>query len=139
MLFENGRIAEAVGPYREAVRNRPDSALLRLGLARALIEQGKDADLAEAAALLEEVVRIEPGNAGAWRFLGIAEGRRGRDGPAAMALAEQAVLLQNREDAELYVRRARQLVPPDDPNWFRLQDLERSVEEIEPAAPARRR
>jgi predicted Zn-dependent protease len=131
MLFENGRIPESVPPYRQAVRNRPDSALLRLGLARALIEQGRESDLDEAAALLQEVVRIEPGNAGAWRFLGIAEGRRGHEGPAAVALAEQAVLLRNREDAELYIRRAQQHVAPDDPSWYRLQDLERATEDLE--------
>jgi predicted Zn-dependent protease len=135
MLFENGRVAEAVAPYREAVRNRPDAALLRLGLARALIEQGQETDLGEAAALLQEVVRIEPTNAGAWRFLGVAEGRLGHEGPAAMALAEQAVLLQNREDAQLYIRRAKQIVEPDDPDWFRLQDLERAADEIEERAP----
>lgn len=138
MLFENGRIAESVEPYREAVRHRPDSALLRLGLARALLEQGRAPDLDEAAALLREVVRIEPENAGAWRFLGVAEGRRGREGAAAMALAEHAVLLRNREDAELHLRRARQLVDPSDPDWFRLQDLERAAEEIEPPASRRR-
>jgi predicted Zn-dependent protease len=138
MLFENGRIAESVEPYRNAVRYRPDSALLRFGLARALIEQGRDDDLAEAAALLEETVRIEPNNAGAWRFLGIAEGRRGREDLAAVALAEQAVLLQNRDDAMLYIRRAKQLVPSDDPSWYRLQDLERAAEEIEDRDPRRR-
>jgi predicted Zn-dependent protease len=138
MLFENGRIAESVPPYRQAVRNRPDSALLRLGLARALIEQGQASDLDEAAALLQEVVRIEPVNAGAWRFLGIAEGRRGREGPAAVALAEQAVLLGNREDAELYIRRAQQQVRPDDPSWYRLQDLERATEDLEPEDRRRR-
>ena len=64
ILFENGRIAESIGPYREAMRYRPDSALIRFGLARALIEQGEPRDLAEATALLEEVVRLEPENAG---------------------------------------------------------------------------
>jgi predicted Zn-dependent protease len=139
MLFENGRIADAIAPYRQAVRYRPDSALLRYGLARALIEQDSDKDLAEAAALLQEAVRIEPSNAAAWRSLGIAEGKRGREGPAAMALAEQAVLLRNREDAELYVQRARQLTKPDDPNWYRLQDLARAIEDIEPPSPQQRR
>jgi predicted Zn-dependent protease len=138
MLFENGRVADAIAPYRQAVRYRPDSALLRLGLARALLEDGRDEDLGEAAALLQEVVRIEPTNAMAWRSLGIAEGRRGREGPATLALAEQAVLLGNREDAELYVRRAQQAIEPSDPSWFRLQDLARAVEEMEPPGRPRR-
>ena len=54
-----------------------------------------------------------------------------------MALAEQAVLVRNRKDAELYLRRAEQFVEPNDPNWFRLQDLSRAVEDIE--EPPRRR
>lgn len=139
VLFENGRTAAAVDPYREALRYRPDSALLRYGLARALLEQNKPENLDESAALLREVVRIEPENAGAWRFLGIAEGRRGHEGAAAMALAEQAVLLRNREDAELYVHRARQHVSPGDADWFRLQDLERATEELEETKPEQRR
>jgi predicted Zn-dependent protease len=138
MLFENGRVADAIPPYRQAVRYRPDSALLRLGLARALLEDGRDEDLGEAAALLQEVVRIEPTNAMAWRSLGIAEGRRGREGPATLALAEQAVLLGNRKDADLYVRRAQQAIEPSDPSWFRLQDLARAVEEMEPPGRSRR-
>lgn len=139
MLFENGRVAEAVAPYRQAVRYRPDSALLRLGLARALLEQNDPKNIDEAAALLQEAVRIEPANAGAWRFLGIAEGKRGREGPAAVALAEQAVLLRNRKDADFYVRRAQQLVKASDPSWYRLQDLARAVEEMEEPEPQRRR
>jgi predicted Zn-dependent protease len=131
ILFENGRIKESIEPNREALRHRPDSALLRFGLARSLLESGSETDLEEAGALLRDVVRVEPRNAGAWRFLGIAEGRLGREGPSALALAEQAVLVGNRKDGELYVHRAEQFIKPDDPNWFRLQDLFRSVEEIE--------
>ena len=137
MLFENGRVKESIEPNREALRYRPDSALLRYGLARSLMESGNDKDLEESAALLRDVVRVEPANPGAWRFLGIAEGRLGREGPSAMALAEQAVIVRNRKDAELYLRRAEQFIEPDDPNWYRLQDLSRAVEEIE--EPPRRR
>jgi len=139
ILFENGRIAESVPPYREAVRYRPDSALLRFGLARALIEGGTDSELKEATALLQEVVRIEPVNAGAWRFLGIAEGRQGHEGPSALALTEQAVLMRNRKDAEFYLRRAEQHVDPEDPDWVRLQDLTRAVDEMEEPPRSRRR
>ncbi|MGH7060287.1 MAG: M48 family metalloprotease, partial [Stellaceae bacterium] len=35
MLFENGRIGDAIGPYQEAVRLAPAAALLRIGLAQA--------------------------------------------------------------------------------------------------------
>jgi predicted Zn-dependent protease len=135
MLFENGRTKEAVGPYRLAVQNRPASSLLRLGLGRALLEQDDQASWEEARATLKEAVRIEPGNAGAWRFLGIAEGKLGNDAQASLALAEMAVLVGKREDALLYINRAQQGIQPDSPDWYRLQDLMREAEEL----PAPRR
>ncbi len=55
-----------------------------------------------------------------------------------MALAEQAVIIRNRKDAELYLRRAEQFIKPDDPNWYRLQDLSRAVEDIEEPPRQRR-
>ena len=137
ILFENGQIKESIAPNREALRYKPDSSLIRFGLARSLMESGDDKDLPEASALLREVVRLEPDNPGAWRFLGIVEGRLGHEGASALALSEQAVLVQNRKDAQLYLNRAKQFIGPDSPDWFRLQDLERAADEIE--EPARRR
>ena len=137
ILFENGRIEESIPPGREALRYRPDSALIRLALARSLLETGDDKDVPEAAALLREVVRLEPDSPGAWRFLGVAEGRLGNEGASAMALTEQAVLVGNRKDAQLYLRRAEQYVGPDNPDFLRLQDLSRAVDDIE--EPPRRR
>lgn len=138
ILFENGRVSEAVAPYRQALRYRPNSSLIRYGLARALMEDGQDKDLEEAKNLLLEVVRIEPDNGSAWRFLGIAEGRLGREGPSALALAEQAVLANNRKDAQFYLRRAEQFVQPNDPEWLQLQDLSRAVDDMEEPRQQRR-
>lgn len=127
VLFESGRVAEAVEPYRVALAGRADSALIRFGLARALLEEPNPDSVGEAAALLREVVRVEPENAFAWRFLGVAEGRLGHPGRASLALAENAVLLRRPEDVELYLRRARQYVQPGDPEWFHLQDLQNAA------------
>ena len=137
ILFENGRIEESIAPGREALRYRPDSALIRLALARSLLETGDDKDVPEAAALLREVVRLEPDSPGAWRFLGVAEGRLGNEGASAMALTEQAVLVGNRKDAQLYLHRAEQFIGPDNQDFLRLQDLSRAVDDIE--EPPRRR
>ena len=80
MLFENGRVKESDRAQPAGLRYRPDLALLRYGLARLLLESGNTKDLTESAALLRDVVRVEPRNGGAWRFLGIAEGRLGNEG-----------------------------------------------------------
>jgi predicted Zn-dependent protease len=86
---------------------------------------------AEAVAHFREVVRLEPENAFAWRFLGIAEGRAGNEARASLALAEHAVLVRKPEDAQLHLRRARQTVQPGGPDWLHLQDLEQATERLE--------
>lgn len=131
ILFESGRIDEAVEPYRMALAGLPDSALIRLGLARALMERGGDqADLQEAVDLLTRATQIEPFNPSMWRFLGIAHGRLGNQNEADLALAEAAILRGNRDDANLYLRRARQNIQSGDPGWIKLQDLTRARDEM---------
>jgi predicted Zn-dependent protease len=129
MLFENGRIDAAIAPYRDAVELRPDSALLRLGLAQALIETGQDQANREAIGHLREAVERESTNAGAWRLLGIAQGRAGLEGTSSLSLAEYALLTGRREDARMYAKRAEARIEPSDPTWIRLQDLLRVIDE----------
>jgi predicted Zn-dependent protease len=129
MLFENGRIEAAVEPYREAVALAPTAAMLHVGLARALIESGAAPANQEAIGALDEALRLEPNNAGAWRQLGIARGRAGEEGESSLALAEWALLVGKDEDARLYARRAEARIERGDPAWLRLQDLLRVIEQ----------
>lgn len=128
MLFENGRIDAAIEPYREAVRLKP-GALLRIGLAKALIESGDAQAGLEAIEHLEAAVGREPTNAGAWRLLGIAQGRAGQEGEASLSLAEWALLRGKHDDAKLHARRAEGRIGPNDPGWYQLQDILRVIEE----------
>src|SRR5262249_40775156 len=43
MLFENGRVREAIRPYEDAVRLAPSAALLRISLSQVYIETGEPA------------------------------------------------------------------------------------------------
>ncbi|HLO76411.1 MAG TPA: M48 family metalloprotease, partial [Magnetospirillum sp.] len=92
MLFENGRGAEALAPYRKAVGLLPGNALLRVGLAQVEVEQEDPALLDDAKANLNKALQAEPDNHGGWRLLAIAHGRLGEDGMAAYAMAEQTLL-----------------------------------------------
>ncbi len=130
ILLESGRVAAAEPPYREALRLLPASPLLRLELARVLVEQDDPAKLPEAKALLQEVVRLEPRHPMAWRLLGLVEGRLGNEGESLLALAEWAVLTRRSDDAELYLARARRRIDPGSAAALRLADLEREVEEM---------
>lgn len=129
MLFENGRIEEAIPPYRKAVELKPDAPMLRIGLAQALIESDAPGANAEAIAHLEEAVAREPTNASAWRLLGIAQGRTGLEGISNLSLAEYALLIGKQDDARLYARRAEGKIDPSDPAWLRLQDVLRAIDE----------
>lgn len=141
VLFENGRVGEAVPPYRQAVRLLPDGQQIRFGLGRALLELNDRPSLVEAASQFRGVTAREGQNAQAWRQLGIAEGKLGNQGASATALAEAAVLRRNIDDAQLFVGRAQQFVAEGDPNWLRVQDLKRAIEDLEdePERPTRRR
>jgi predicted Zn-dependent protease len=129
MLFENGRVEQAIQPYRTAVQLRPDASLLQVGLAQALIESGAPGANAEAITHLEEAVAREPTNASAWRLLGIAQGRDGLEGRSNLSLAEYALLIGKQDDARLYARRAQGKIEPSDPAWLRLQDVLRVIDE----------
>src|SRR5258708_2117359 len=91
MLFENGKVAEAVGPYEEAGRLQPDSALLRTELGQVQIEADDPALNKRALANLSAGVRLEPHNGNAWHFLAVAYGRQDDIGMAALALPEEAL------------------------------------------------
>lgn len=129
MLFENGRVEEAIAPYRTAVELKPDAPLLRIGLAQALIETNVPGANGDAIGQLEEAVAREPTNAAAWRLLGIAQGRNGLEGVSNLSLAEYALLTGKQDDARLYARRAEGKIDPSDPAWLRLQDVLRAIEE----------
>jgi len=122
MLFENGRIAEAVGPYEQAVKLRPSSALLRLELAQVQLETNDPALAHKALLHLEEVVRAEDANSEAWRLLAVAYGRAGNIGMMAMALAEQGASSGNNDMARQQAMRAIKLLPPG-PARQRAQDI----------------
>jgi predicted Zn-dependent protease len=129
MLFENGRVQDAIAPYREAVRLAPDSALLRIGLAQALIETDAQKPTREAIQQLQDARQREPDNAAAWRLLGIAQGRAGEPGLSDLAFAEYALRVGKRDDARLYANRAKGKIAASDPGWLRLQDILRELEE----------
>ena len=125
MLFESGKVAEAVAPYEEAVRLRPDAALLRTELGQVQIESGDPALNKRALANLSEGVRLEPDNSNAWHFLAIAYGRQDDIGMSALALAEEALIVGDKQLAVQQATRAIQLLKAGTPARLRAEDLKR--------------
>jgi predicted Zn-dependent protease len=128
MLYENGRVNEALAPYQAAVRLLPDSSLLRVGLAQVQIALN-DAALNEAAlANLHEAVRLDRDYPFTWSQLAVAYGRTGRIDRVALALAEKALLLGDEKETRLQVARAEKLLSPGSAGWTRAQDIKRALD-----------
>jgi predicted Zn-dependent protease len=123
MLFENGHVQEALAPYQEAVRLKPDSALLRIELAQVQIESNDPALNKPAIANLKEAVRFEDRNPMAWRLLAVGYGRQDDIGMSALALSEEAYANGDRKLAIQQADRALQFLPAGAPARLRAEDL----------------
>ena len=132
MLFENGRIAEALPAYETAVGLLPGAAQLRLGLAQVQLEANDPAlnrpELnAKALGHLTEVLRQEPDNSFAWRLTAIAHGRNGDVGMTALALAESALARGRGEEARHQAVRAQKILAENSASWLRASDVEQAA------------
>ncbi|SBV98538.1 putative Zn-dependent protease [uncultured Alphaproteobacteria bacterium] len=130
VLFEAGDADAAIPPYRESVRLLPHAAPLQLGLARALIARGGDADFKEAEKALEQALRDEPEGAFYWRQLAIARANLHEEGPAAYAMAEYALRVGRNAEAKFHAGKAVQLLPAGSPARLRAEDIKAEAERL---------
>lgn len=128
MLFENGRISEALPSYQKAVNLRPGQPLLRVGLAHAQIELNQPDLIAAALGNLEQAIRYDRYMPLSWRLAATAYGRSGNLGMSALALAEHNLLLGRHLDAEGQAKKAQRLLKENSPSWLRAQDIAGAAE-----------
>jgi predicted Zn-dependent protease len=131
MLFENGRIAEAVPPYEEAVRLAPGAALLRISLAQAYIESNDPKTNKRAIAHLNDALRSEDRDTNGWHLLATAYGRDNQMPMAALALAEEGLSAGKKKDATQQASRAKGLLPKNSAAYNRAEEIQREAEKIE--------
>lgn len=121
ILWDGGRIPDSLAPYRRAVKLYENSALLRISLARALLEVDGKKTAREALGHLNQATHLEPWIPTAWRMKAKAYGRLGDMGGVALALAEEALLQGDRETAARQADRALQLLADTAENKARRQ------------------
>lgn len=122
MLFESGRVRDAIPSYREAARLAPGEAQIRLAYGRALIEANETVLLRQAQQEIEASLGLERANALAWRQMGLIWTRLGNEGQAALALAEESRLRGDWQQARRAAARAEALLPPG-PARLQAQDI----------------
>jgi predicted Zn-dependent protease len=127
MLFENGRVREAIPPYQQSVKYLPGNPLILTALASAQLETNDPALNNAALANLTSAIQQDRKFPPAWAQLAVAYGRGGQIGLAALALAEKAYLYHDAKEARAEVARAEKLLPPDSPGYLRAQDIKQAL------------
>lgn len=123
IYFEEGRPQEAVAAHREAVRLKPDAALLRVNLGHALLETRDPADIDPAIDELKRATAYEKDNTMAWRLLAQAYASKGMDGEARLASAEYYFAAGQEDQATQFALRARSMLDPGSNEWRRAVDI----------------
>jgi predicted Zn-dependent protease len=131
MLFENGRVTEALPSYEKAVANAPDEPLLQSELAAAEIETNDPAKLDGAIKHLQFALARDDGDSGSWRQLAIAYGRSNRMGESSRALAEEALLQGKYIEALGLAKRAQSQLTKGSPDWIRAGDIIAQAEDLQ--------
>jgi predicted Zn-dependent protease len=112
MLFEDGHVAEAVAPYEQAVKLRPDVPLLRIELAQVQLETNDPTLVKNALTMLNGVLPMEERDPDTYRLLAIGYGRSGNMGMAALSVAQQGMAEGDFALAREQANRAIKLLPP---------------------------
>lgn len=123
MLYENGRPAEAVTSYRRAVQLLPAVGILKIDLARSLLDTNNPENDREAIRNLELAVQQEAGSFELWRLMASAYSKQNNAGMTSLARAEMAVLRGQRAEAQAHAATAERNLQPGTPAWQRAQDI----------------
>lgn len=120
---ENGRPEHAVAPYQRAVDLKPDSALLRIGLATALIDAEKHDGADKAMRELVVALALEPDNSYGWYQRSRVHDLRGETALAQYATAEMRYNSGLLSDAMNFAERARSQLNRNSAEWMRANDI----------------
>jgi len=123
MLFEQGRLQDALPHLETAAELLPDSPQIKLLLSQVLIEMNDPEHDRTALENLRYVVQVEPNNAFAWRLAAIAYGRQGDKGMLSLAMAEAALAGGRYPEAKAHSKRALDILPSGSPGWIRADDV----------------
>lgn len=123
MLYESGRIAPSIAPYRRAVELMPNAALLRIGLAGALVASGDEDAAREAVGHLNIALVEEPDNAYAWFQKSLAHQALGETAMAELATAERAYHVGDEMRAHIFAQRAKEELERGTQGWIRAAEI----------------
>ena len=119
ILFENRKPDQALAAYRKAASLKKDSPLILTELARVELSLNKPELTRSAAGHLKQATAMDNSHASAWRLLATAYGKMGEKGFSSLALAEEALLLDDIDNADRQVNQALLHLKKHSPSWLR--------------------
>jgi len=123
VLFENGKVREALPVLEKATALAPREPLVATALGQAMVSLEDKALMARAIPILEDAVRKDSGNSFAWFNLAKAYSWTGEEPKAALATAERFFSMGRASQALLHARRAVEGLKEGSPDWLRAQDI----------------
>lgn len=123
ILFHDARLEEAAMFYRLVIDQIPWTALVRLSLARTLLQNGDDQHLPEVLEVLQAGLQRDPSLASLWRQLAVTYGRMGDFAQVHLAQSEEALLMNMHDRALGLAELALDELPKDSSSFFRARDI----------------
>lgn len=123
ILFENGRVIDAIPVLEQAVALAPNQPLIATALGQALVSLEDPEKMKIAIPILEDATRYDRGNSFAWFNLAKAYSWLELEPQANLATAERFYSLGAATQAVSHARRALDGFDRGTPEWLRAQDI----------------
>ena len=111
IFLETGHVAEAIKEYRKALAHAPQSYLLQISLAQALLENSPTPQNAQEAINLLNKALIKRPNGMSWQLLSRAYGILGKTAEASYAAAEYSLYIRAYDTAKRQAEQAKAAHP----------------------------
>jgi predicted Zn-dependent protease len=122
-LLEGGEPAKAVAPLRQTVKMLPNSGLIRIMLAQALLGTENKANAQAALTELRLARKTEDDTPSVYQFMAMAYGQMGDIPRADLATAEAAFYRGDKKLAEEKAKVAMATFKRGSPDWLRANDI----------------
>jgi len=139
ILFEHGKIQDAITAYTKAEELEPKNALILSDLGRSHLALNSPQAYEKAAQLLQEATAIDPTHSASFHHLGEAYGKKGEMGKSYLAFAQESLLINNPKDALQYAKLAKDQLKSDSMQTLTADDIiadaQRLLKEQKKATP----
>lgn len=122
-LLDGGQATAALPPLVQANKLLPNSGLLQILYAQALLATGRDTDVKQAMTLLIQAKRTENQSSELYNYLAMGYGRLNDVPRAELAAAEAALIDGDKELASQHANGALQQFKRGSPEWLRANDI----------------